>query len=267
MALTQREAAAISERQIAATRQVRTRVLDALAALWGGLDGWRDDDLDRFLATALPLVEAGQRQTGALTVLWLGQLLEEAGIAVPDVDLDAATDVRPIGKREEYARPFVEVRTVLAQGGTLTEAVQRGGRRLQTLAATDMQLTKTHTSRQITSRQDGFEFYRRTLTGNQSCGLCVVASTQRYFKEDLLPIHPGCDCGVVPIVGDFDPGQVIDPQSLEQVHKRIEERFGTSDRGARAPVDYRDAIVTHTHGEIGPVIAVRGQKFTGPDDI
>jgi hypothetical protein len=30
---------------------------------------------------------------------------------------------------------------------------------------------------------------------------------------------------------------------------------------------YRDLIVTHHHGELGPVLAVRGQHFDGPGSI
>jgi hypothetical protein len=71
----------------------------------------------------------------------------------------------------------------------------------------------------------------------------------------------------MPIFGRTDPGHVIEPERLESVHERIEERFGVSDAGARDPIDYRDALIVHEHGEIGPVLAVRGQKFTGPNDI
>lgn len=137
--------------------------------------------------------------------------------------------------------------------------------------------------------------YRRVLTGRENCAMCVLASTQRYHVKDLLPIHPACDCAVAPIVGRDDPGQVINSvtvtegsqavtttrggadvfsgnqlvnlgELLEPLHDDIAKRFGISDRGGRR-IDYRKLLTVHEHGEIGPVLTVKGQHFTGPDDI
>jgi hypothetical protein len=80
-----------------------------------------------------------------------------------------------------------------------------------------------------------------------------------------MPIHPGCDCGEQPIYGTEDPGQIIDEQLLEATHEAIEERFGFSDRGARE-IDYR-LIQVRDHGELGPLLTVRGQHFDGPSSI
>jgi hypothetical protein len=69
----------------------------------------------------------------------------------------------------------------------------------------------------------------------------------------------------MPIYGSTDVGQVIDEERLEAVHASIAERFGVSDRSARA-IDY-SKISIHEHGELGPVLTVEGQKFTGPNDL
>jgi len=74
----------------------------------------------------------------------------------------------------------------------LTEAVGRGQRRAKLLGLTDVELAVTHTVRERLADEPRYRFYRRVLTGMESCGLCVVASTQRYRKRDLLPIHPNC---------------------------------------------------------------------------
>lgn len=53
----------------------------------------------------------------------------------------------------------------------------------------------------------------------RSCGLCIVASTHRYTKRDLLPIHSGCNCGIAEIYKidgeEFDPGDQINYADLE----------------------------------------------------
>ena len=155
--------------------------------------------------------------------------------------------------------------------------MKAGQERLDSLAATDLQLAKTHTAQQALSRDARVVGYRRVLEGTYSCGLCIVASTQRYRKAELMPVHPGCDCDVVPIYGDRDPGRLINAGALADVHAAVKDRFGVDSEAARAipriydgkgdPTLYRDVIVTHNHGEIGPVLGVRGQDFTGPADL
>jgi hypothetical protein len=82
----------------------------------------------------------------------------------------------------------------------------------------------------------------------------------------LLPIHPGCDCGEQPIYGTEDPGQIINEQLLEATHDAIETRFGFSERSGRGELDYR-LIEVREHGELGPLLTVRGQHFDGPSSI
>ena len=166
---------------------------------------------------------------------------------------------------EVYQRPFAEMRTALAQGRSFDDALELGGRRASTLAQTEVQLSRRQASLFARNRNDNIVGYLRVLSGSENCALCFVASTQRYTRGELLPIHPGCDCGEMPIYGNSDPGQVIDEYNLEKAHQQVEARFGISDRGARE-IDYRQIIVSE-HGEMGPLLSVRGQKFTGPNAL
>lgn len=254
--------------------QLRTTLLAALAGLWVRLGSWRETDVDRFVRLAGPFVQAAQQRMVALTAAYLsrqvaaltGEPLRHAPAPVGML----SEPLRGVPLAEEYARPFHDVWTALHDGKPLTEAVQTGRDRLENLAATDLQLAKTHSARQVMSGDRRIVGYRRVLEGAYSCGLCVVASTQRYHKADLMPIHPGCDCSVAPIVGDKDPGLVIDEQRLAGAHQAIADRFGKAEAGARAAgtvPNYRDVLVTHEHGEIGPVLAVRSQHWTGPSDL
>ena len=38
-------------------------------------------------------------------------------------------------------------------------------------------------------------------------------------------------------------------------------------RRGDGPVAYRDVLVSHEHGELGPVLAVKGRPFQGPNDL
>jgi hypothetical protein len=254
---------------------VRQRVLSYIQRVWGSLDSWRAADIDRFVNAVVPVVTGGQQQIAALTDAYLAAV-ESAitGVPVRPVGVPAAlvTDeaIRGVAAADVYRRAGPTVWSSLSRGDTLTWAVRQGLNRALSMGATDLQLARTHASHHILTRKNTVRGYRRVLTGSKSCGLCIVAATQRYHRSQLLPIHPGCSCGVVPIYGDTDPGQVIDPDTLEGVHQAIADRFGAASEGARGGggiPNYRDVLVTHDHGELGPVLAVRGQHFDGPNDI
>ncbi|MFJ4768453.1 hypothetical protein ACIP88_04950 [Streptomyces uncialis] len=237
---------------------------------WVDLDAYRDSDVVRFQRQALPVILAGERQIASLTTSYLEQSYrEDTGEAVRvGLDFDTVTGaaLRGVDLEEVYLRPFVEVRTALSKDSPLDVAVDRGTTRLETLIKTDLQLARTHTVREVASQLPRFEYTVRELQGEYDCALCMIASTQRYHKRDLAPIHPGCDCLVKLVTADYDPGQVIDEDLLERVHDLVDEATGQRDRGGRA-VDYRKIIIANEHGEIGPVLGFRDQNFAGPGDV
>lgn len=255
---------------------IRQQVLGFIQRAWGSLDAWRDADIERFVSAVAPVVTGGQFQIAALTDGYLAAVeAAMTGLPVRPVGVASSlvTDeaVRGVAAADVYRRTGPTVWTALSNGDPLPVAAGKGLRRALSMGSTDLQLAKTHTSRHVFSGKDRVRGYRRTLNGSHSCGLCIVASTQRYRKESLMPIHGNCSCGVIPIIGTTDPGQVIDPGRLADVHQVINERFGAFDEGARGGKDgipdYRKVLISHDHGEIGPVLSVRGQKFTGPDDL
>jgi hypothetical protein len=172
----------------------------------------------------------------------------------------------------------------------LTAAVSGGERRVKLAALTDVELAVTHTARERMTEEPEIRFYRRVLTGAESCGLCIIASTQRYRKRDLLPIHPNCDCVVAPIIGEQDPGRAINSTRVSddasptgetadgvpiysaddaldtefltrEVHDAIRETFGEMAFDARQ-IDYRKILLVEQHGELGPTLTVARHHFT-----
>lgn len=255
----------------ASTESLRRRVSDFVRRVWSSLDSYRDGDIARFQNAVIPVVTAGQRQMSSLTDAYLAQMASvmlgtserPLGFKASEIDPGSLRGVEPA---EVYRRPGVTVWWSLAEGKPLSEAVEAGLRRALSLADTDLQLAKTHSARRRLSKDERVVGYRRTLTGLENCGLCVLASTQRYHKGELMPIHPGCDCGVAPIYGVNDPGQVLDADAVDRAHDAIAERFGKSFANGRE-IDYRKVILVREHGEIGPVLTVKGQNFTSESDI
>lgn len=260
----------------AAAAAVRLRVLAFVATAWLGLGSWNVPDVERFVALVLPIVLGGQRTIASLTDSYLALLAARAFGSVPQpIGVDTAlvtgaalrngTDPELV-----YRRGGAVVWDNLANGEPLPVAVERGLVRLTSIASTDLQLAKTHAARQVLAQQPAGREptgYVRTLEGTSSCGFCALASTRLYHVEELLPIHPGCDCDVAPYYRD--PSLVIAPDQLERVHVLARDFFGTSrtsgvDRGSRQ-FDYHDFVIVHEHGELGPVLARKGQHFSGPE--
>jgi len=241
-----------------------------VADVFTNLSSWRDEDFVRFSKLIEPTLTGGRLQAAKLQIGFYQQMAKARGEAFVAPTISASDFTVPKLRNgavasEVYRRPFVDLYTALSQGKDMTQAVAAGGHRISSIVSTDMQLSRRNAGFLARGSNDNIVGYARTLTGAENCALCYTASTQRYNNGDLLPIHPGCDCGEMPIYGDQDPGQVIDEIRLEATHEAVEARFGVSDRSGRE-IDYRD-IAIREHGELGPVLTVADQNFTGPGSL
>lgn len=240
------------------------RTLQAFGSqMWASLPDYRDEAVEALAQALAPRVVAGQVRTAELTRAYLIECARELGLSttVPPIDRGAVTGMRGVDPLEVYQRPGRTAWTALSRGKTLDQAVEAGGLRLLQLIGGDLQNAKRVQSRD-TMRATGGRYYRRVLSGRENCALCVIASTQRYYVADLMPIHPGCDCSVSPLPADMAMHQVIDEDTLEAAHRVVEERTGASDRGGRLP-DYRKVVLQSEHGEYGPVISFK-RAIPGP---
>lgn len=236
---------------------IRQQITAFGQAYWDSLPHYRASAVEDMIEAITPRVIAGQLRIADLTRAYLARCAVELGwkVVLPPIDQDEIRGARGVDPRVVYRRPAVDVYTALAAGKPLPQAAAEGRLRLTQLIGGDMQLAKTHASRQsMRAYPEAGQFYRRVLTGRENCALCVVASTQRYHRGDLMPIHPGCDCGVQPLPPGLAASQVIDEDLLEQVHQITEDRLGASDRGGRTP-DYRKLLTVSEHGEYGPTLS------------
>lgn len=274
----QRDALILAERE--ARNKVRDQVSSYATHLWTGLGDWRDEDVARFVSQVVPRVQAGQNMTARMTDTFLNTLTGKQSAGM--VGLDGLRG--GVSLEEVYRRPALTMRAELAAGKSFPEAQAAAVTRLQSLVASDMQLANTRQAhhnlagvgRSSTRSSSGrrrlvgrgeTQFYRRTLVGPKNCALCMIASTQRYRVGDLMPIHPGCNCGIDPLTAaEAAAGQVIDPAFLEQIHEEVGRAFGQSDRAGRA-IDYRKLVAVQQHGEYGPVLSWSRHGFTGPAQL
>lgn len=243
--------------------QVRKAVLAYSTTAWLNSGSWRDADVDRLVNLILPRVQAGQLQTARLTsayVAALAKTVDSKVVRSVPVVKDEILLARGVDQSIVYRRPAVEMYTALSNGSTLTQAVTQGVGRLTSIIATDMQLSVTHQERR-SYKGAGYTYTVRTLTGRESCALCIIASTQRYHVSELRPIHPSCDCGSRQVSSKYDPGQVLDTKLRDEAYDLIgnpKDATGTN---------LIDLISVREHGEIGPVLVWAKDNFTSAADL
>jgi hypothetical protein len=296
----QAELAALIAAYGAQTTLLRTNLSSQISRLWRSLGSWRNSDMKPFVTQAVPLVQGGQQQMAGLTAAFLAhqRRILFGGTGTPAAVNPARVTgaaVRKANPVDVYERPFHLVWRELAElprePGSIEQAITSGLDRAVNLAVTDLQLAKTHTVQRIVSADRQAIGTRRVLEGAYSCGLCIVVATRIYHKTELLPVHPACDCSQEVLYADEPQTSAVSVQAvaraadgsltpigdLPELHQRIHDTFGTDNTAAAwlkgvtgesgKPIHYRDVVVEHEHGEIGPVIGVRGQHWTGPSDI
>ena len=244
----------------AAVAALRAQIVAYASAVWATAS-LSDAMILRLVEFVAPAVQAAALQTANLTSVYLAAVTNTDPLPVDDI----VTLGRGTPPEVVYARPVITARTAVARGKPIAEAFDAGYRRLESLATTDMQMAKVRQA-DASLAYAGVTHYRRVPKGAGTCAMCLIASTKRYNTGDLMEIHPGCDCGVEPIESGLDLDDVLDEGLLEATHAKVKEFTGIEDRGGRA-VDYRKLIITQDHGEIGPLLAWKGDHFDGPMDI
>lgn len=274
MALTT-EQEAVLDAYIAASQRLHGGLKVLASNYWNNMGSFRDADVARMTADMTSLSTAVNRTMSVTTEAYLTAMAAAVGEStLPGAAIDVSSKaLRGIPDEELFRRPAVTLYGALARSEPFTKAKELGRQRLESLMMTNLQLSKTHTAQATMSRQKRVVGYRRVPRGYGACALCLVAATQRYHRGDLMPIHPGCQCGVSPVIGTEDPGLVLDKEQLAQVHDRMRETFGATASDARGfrtaegeLMSYRNAILVRNNSEIGPVLTVKKHSFYKPLD-
>lgn len=225
---------------------------------------WYEDQAVAQLATAVSKqVAVAARQTAAFTDAYLAQmtgiLLGRRVGPVGPVDVAA---LRGLPGPLVYQRLGQNYRYLRSIGIDDAEALSRTSERAAVMAQTDTTLAMRKQAQKFMDRKR-IAGYRRIIRPEASaggtCGLCIAAADRIYHRSELLPIHDRCECGIAPIVGGQDPGHSLNAADLDALYGAA----GSTGRQDLAKV----RITVHHHGELGPVLGVHGQKFTGPSDL
>ena len=229
-----------------ALKQTRHGVADRVGAVWSQLGSYRDRDIAPFLSRALPVVANGQRRAVALTSAYLSRKLDQGPVGL-DAELLVGAAVRNgVAPAEVYARPFATVWTALSNGVLIASAIDSGLARLKATADMDVALSMRDALTAYTGRSEERIIGWIRVAAPQCCDYCQNIDGARTGPDEPQPLHNRCSCTAEPIT-----------------------RMTAADRSL--PLLALGAVIAdtviHSHGELGPVIGVKGDSFTGPDDL
>lgn len=253
--------------------RLRLATISQARTLWRRFGGPSDANVDAFLAAVVPLIEGAQVATARLVAGSFALIARlETGTAVAAAIPPAALAIetlRGVPAAEVYTRPVISMRKALSDGFDFGQAMRLAEDRVEQLASTDVVMAERAAADKVVRADSRIVGYRRVLTG-RSCALCATASTQRYRTSKIMPIHARCDCGVAPIIGSADPGQIINRQLVRDL-KAAAKQTNSPDyyKNRHITVDENGEIhfpetKVHTHGELGPVLTHAEHAFAGP---
>lgn len=281
MATTAEQAAAETAVLVAAFSQASEALQEGTAEVvrtaWLTFEDWYDPILVAALAAEMAdLSTAAQQTTAGLSAQFAAEAVA-ATLGIPTGSLPRSL-WRPVRNgaslRLVHTRPAEAFKRAIATGATVEEALIRAGGRGVGLALSDLSLQDRAVQEEM-FRRLGVEHYRRVirpeLSRTGTCGLCIAAADRIYNTGNLMPIHPpSCNCIVLPIVGDIDPGFKLNEEDLAQLY---------ADAGSNKAVDLRRTgyksldelraapYAVHEHGELGPMITRANDRFRGPDKV
>jgi hypothetical protein len=221
----------LTDAHIVAQARLRRIVERAVRTAWTTLPGYDEEHVPDWLATVVPVVAVGQRQSVALTDAYLARILRRSPLGLTLDETTGAAVRAGAAPDEVYRRPFVTVWTALKAGTAWQDAVNAGLARAASTATMDVQLAHRAALQAAQDRDTAIFGYRRAADAD-ACQFCQTVDGAYVKSAGAMPLHNGCGCGLEPLT---------EPHRL----------------AARLP----SGVAVHEHGELGPVLADPAHDF------
>jgi len=228
-------------RHIAAQARIRGLTAAKIERLWRELGSYDREDLPRWLERVIPVAQAAQRQSVVATDAYLAEAMGRRPLGLDPDDLIGAAARGGTSPEDEWARPLTVTWGALGAGKLWEDARKFGATDATRLAVTDVQLAMRNAVYSV-GQQDKNIFGWERVPNPGACELCLIASTQRYTTDHLMPIHDRCGCGVAPLTSTSD--SIINRDLYRDL-----KADGAMDR-----ITSQRTVSVREHGELGPVL-------------
>lgn len=247
---------------------IKQRLAQAILAMYVGVDFYSTAEVAAAAQQAAATSNTAALQQAGLAAAYVSlvtSLVSGENLPTPALLLPALRNGADM--TDVFSRPAKLFRRLRSQGVSPDEAFRQAMRLAAQISEMNMTLAQREAYQQTFAKLEqrvGITGYRRIvhpeLAKTGSCGLCIVASDQVYHTAFLLPIHGNCNCTVLPIIGEIDPGSSLNNMTLGDFYAAAGDSTHAHDLK-------RVRVVVNEHGEYGPVLGVEGQHFTGPGDL
>lgn len=228
-------------RHIAAQSKLQKLTAAKIERIWRDLGSYDREDLPRWLERAIPVILDAQRQSVVLTDAYIGQAMDRRPLGVNPDDLIGAAVRGGVAPEDELVRPMAATWTALKEGKPWEQAVRAGAVEAARYAVTDVLLASRTTAFAVGQQDKNILGWER-VPNPDACELCLIASTQRYTTEHLMPIHERCRCTVSPLSSPTD--SIINRDLYRDL-----KADGAMDR-----ITSQRTVSVREHGELGPVL-------------
>jgi hypothetical protein len=256
---------------------LKKRLEQAILAMYVGVDFYSATEVSAAAQQAAATSNTAALQQAGLAAAYVATvsgLISGENLSAPTLALPALRNGADM--TDVFSRPAKLFRRLRSEGKTPDAAFRQSMQLASTISQMNMTLAQRGAYQATFARLEsrvGITGYRRIvhpeLAKTGSCGLCIVASDQVYHSSFLLPIHGNCNCTVLPIIGEIDPGNSLNNLTLGDFYGAA-AAFNSSPGLKASTLDSdlkRVKVAVHEHGEYGPVLTFAGQHFTGPDDL
>lgn len=275
----------LAEAHILTQARLRALAVQAVANAWQSLPAYNLVNVAQFLAIVVPIINAAQRQSAALTNAYLGQATGR-----PPLPLDVQKVIGPAirnGTPPEvvYRRPFVTTWTALkrlppepprsppAPAAPAPAVTPASVLAPATVVPPAARVVEPAPERVIQARNAGLAHAKasaamdvqntmrhtlkligdtdililgyRRVPDATACDFCKLIAGRRYLTSELQPVHANCGCGV-DVITEANRGDF----------------FGKLENDLSIP-----GVAVREHGELGPLLVDPDDHFTTEDEI
>lgn len=241
------------------------KLLLALLGLWGGFKGWDNPELvSGQAARSATLVDVSLAKTKRLARSYAETMLRDVdpkpGTIPPADEIYPRSGTNAL---DVYSRPAEVYLYAISQGKTDAEALKLALARVESLAVMDTALAERDMTSRVWSASKTVIGYRRLIHPEWSvsgtCGLCVVAATNFYSTDELMPLHHRCKCTSSPVTKGHDFGLKLNEHDLKAIYAAAGDNDAASLKKTR--------IAIKENGELGPMLVRDGQNFRDVDEV
>ncbi|ANA86530.1 MuF-like minor capsid protein [Gordonia phage ClubL] len=262
---------------------ITDRTVNQVSSIWDRVDPYNGAEMREFVDQASMFTVAAQQQVVFLATATQRQALNLMGVTDMDEFVPNVPDeVRLFSETEDYEfargvlrrtdsgasnrlpidevfnRPARRYRFMRKEGKSRNESLDAARNRVKIIVGTNLALAQREAETQVISASTKRSKsrnkpigYRRIIHPERSksgfvCGLCIAAADRVYTTDDLQPLHDWCNCTILPVTAENDPGLDLNEQDLKSL-------YGPDGKTAAEyllTLKYK----VEQHGELGPIL-------------